>query len=238
MIKKIKSKVRSLLLLITGKIGYIKTGVYCKHEWYGNNYGGFYICPEILNSKSIIYSFGIGEDISFDKTVIDKHGCTVYGFDPTPKSINWIKNQKLPVKFKFFEYGISTKNEMVNFYLPKNPNYVSGSIIVHKNIEFMNKVSVPMKCLTEITKKLGHQHIDVLKMDIEGSEYDVIENILNSPVTINQILMEFHYLYFKDGKTKTQNTIKLLKKFGFEVFAVSDSFEEISFINKNALEKV
>ena len=26
--------------------------------------------------------------------------------------------------------------------------------------------------------ELGHKLIDVLKMDIEGSEYDVIENIL------------------------------------------------------------
>ena len=37
-----------------------------------------------------------------------------------------------------------------------------------------------MKSLADIANELGHSHIDVLKMDIEGSEYEVIENILES----------------------------------------------------------
>src|SRR5690554_1691728 len=39
--------------------------------------------------------------------------------------------------------------------------------------------------------QLGHKHIDVLKMDIEGAEYDVIENILSAQLPITQILIEF-----------------------------------------------
>jgi len=46
-----------------------------------------------------------------------------------------------------------------------------------------------MKTFDDITRELGHNHIDVLKMDIEGSEYDVIGTILASPVTIDQILV-------------------------------------------------
>ena len=39
-------------------------------------------------------------------------------------------------------------------------------------------ITVQMKSFADITKELQHRHIDVVKMDIEGSEYDVIESIL------------------------------------------------------------
>jgi hypothetical protein len=82
---------------------------------------------------------------------------------------------------------------------------------------------------------LGHKHIDVLKMDIEGSEYDVIEDIINSNISITQILVEFHDRLFENGYQKSIKIINALKLKGYEIFAVSESFEEVSFINKNFL---
>ena len=52
-----------------------------------NQLWGFYLNPEFINEKSIIYSFGIGEDISFDLSLIKEFDCNVFGFDFTPKSI-------------------------------------------------------------------------------------------------------------------------------------------------------
>jgi FkbM family methyltransferase len=142
-----------------------------------------------LDENAIVYSFGIGEDVSFDTAVINNHNCHVFGFDPTPKSINWVKKQELSEKFHFHEFGISSKS---GFYLPKNPEYVSGSLNTQKNVDLTNKISVIMKSIENIMKELGHKHIDVLKMDIESAEYDVIENILNAKISITQILIEFH----------------------------------------------
>jgi FkbM family methyltransferase len=230
-----KSKIKQFVLKITGKVGHLRKGVKLNHVWYGNAHAGFYLCPEFLDQNSIVYSFGIGENVSFDKAVIEKHDCHVFGFDPTPKSINWIKGQKLHEKFHFSEFGISNKSGLVDFYLPNNPEYVSGSSITQKNVDVRNKVSVGMKSLADIMNELGHKHIDVLKMDIEGSEYDVIENILNAKISITQILVEFHDRFVENGNLKSKQTVEALKSNGYEIFAVSDSFEEISFINKNAL---
>jgi FkbM family methyltransferase len=206
--------------------------------WYGNKYGGFYIHPNIINSNSVVYSFGIGEDISFDEDVMRIHNCNVYGFDPTPKSINWINSKKRIDKFKFFNCGIDTKDGFVDFFLPKNSGHVSGSVVSQKNVSTLNKLSVEMKSLTKIMDELGHQHIDVLKMDIEGSEYDVIENILNSKISITQFLIEFHDRFFPNGKAKTKQIIGMFKRHGYEIFAISDSFEEVSFIDKKVLGKL
>lgn len=233
--QKIKAIIKKLILGITGKGKHLKKTVKCKHLWYGNTYGGFYICPDFLNEKSVIYSFGIGEDISFDNAIIKNHDCHVFGFDPTPKSINWLKSQKLPEKFRFYEYGISNKSGFADFFLPKNPAHVSGSLMEIKSIDTTKSVTVRLKSLEDIIKELNHQHIDVLKLDIEGSEYEVIENILTSNLSITQILIEFHDRFFNNGQLKTKQAIRKLNDYGYEIFAISDSLEEISFIKKNAL---
>lgn len=235
MLKRIKSKVRRIFLKSTGKVDHIKKDINCKHKRYGNIYGGFYVCPQFLNQKSIIYSFGIGEDISFDKAIIENHNCQVFGFDPTPKSIIWIKNQNLPANFNFYDFGISNKSGFVEFYLPRNPEYISGSYIIQKNVNIMDKIVVKMKSFEDIINELGHKHIDILKMDIEGAEYDVIDCILNTRIPINQFLIEFHERLFENGKVQTENVIEKLKSNGYGIFAISDSFEEISFIKKNLL---
>ncbi len=231
----IKLRIRNLLLKATGKVRHLRKTVRCNHLWYGSKFGGFYICPDFLNEKSVVYSFGIGEDISFDTAIIKNHHCHVYGFDPTPKSINWIKGQELHDKFHFYDFGISCTSGFVDFFLPKNPDYVSGSTMVQENIDTTKKVSVEMKSIQAIMNELNHKHIDVLKMDIEGSEYDVIENILTSKISITQILIEFHDRFFEDGKLRTKKAIEKLKGHGYGIYGVSDTFEEISFIHKNAL---
>jgi FkbM family methyltransferase len=233
---RIKTRTKRLVLILTGKVGYLKKGVKCKSIWYGNHYGGFYACPDFLDENSIVYSFGIGEDISFDSAMIKNHNCRVFGFDPTPKSIIWVKNQNLPAGFEFYEYGISNASGFVDFYLPKNPAHVSGSFTIQNNVNDKERVVVEMKSLKDILGELKHKHIDVLKMDIEGAEYDVIENILNDKISITQILIEFHDRFFDHGELKSKRVIEQLKNNGYEIFAVSDSFEEISFINKKALE--
>ncbi|NQD71002.1 FkbM family methyltransferase [Sphingobacterium shayense] len=213
-----------------GLIAYIKTQKKIDKEWYGNEYGGFYLNPNLICENSIIYSFGVGEDISFDQSIIKRHQCQVYAFDPTPKSINWISKQQLPETFHFFPYGIGNKTELVKFHLPKNKDHVSGSIFKHHLVDIGEYISVPLKSFADIIVETGHQEIDVLKMDIEGSEYVVMEDILKSNIPIKQILLETHERFFIDGKTKGRMLFALMEKYGYKIFAISDTYQEISFI--------
>jgi FkbM family methyltransferase len=233
-----KKLLKKVYLKITGKVNHLKKSIDCNSMWYGNHYGGFYICPDLLNKNSIVYSFGIGEDISFDKTILKNHSCKVFGFDPTPKSIDWIAQQNLPKSFSFIPIGIGTQTEITHFYLPLNDNYVSGSTVNHNNVTENRAVKVQMKSLRDIINELNHKYIDILKMDIEGSEYAVLENILNTDINIAQMLIEFHDRFFRDGVQKSKKIVKMMRKKGYEIFAVSDSFEEISFIKKGALNKI
>jgi FkbM family methyltransferase len=217
--------------ILSGKISSFKIEHKCTHVWYGNSYGGFFVNPDLLHPDAIVYSFGIGQDTSFDDAIIQKHNCHVHGYDPTPKSIEWIAQRTdLSPKFHFHPVGLDKETGITHFNLPKNKEHVSGSIINHQNVDENNMVEVQMKSLIDIVSENNHSHIDVLKMDIEGSEYCVIESILNSSIEIRQILLEIHERFFDDGIEKTKELLNSLHQHGYKVFGISDTLEEISFI--------
>jgi FkbM family methyltransferase len=222
--------IQKIYRTITGKNIDIKCSIVRNKVWLGSDYGGFFVCLDTLGDNAIIYSFGIGEDISFDREIMNNCQCTVYGFDPTPKSIEWISAQNCPPNFKFFPFGIATKSGEVEFYLPQRSEYVSGSILQNQNVDVNRKIKVPMKSFDDIVKVFHHSKIDVLKMDIEGAEYEVLPEILKSSVQIDQILLEFHHRMMPNGKALTMQAIQLLKNYGYEIFGISDTHEEVSFM--------
>lgn len=229
-------KLRRLYRIYTGKSPNVAVGVRCQYVWYGNEYGGFYVCTEALPAAPVVYSIGIGKDISFDEAMMRVHGARIFAFDPTPDSITWIKNQTLGEEspnFAFYPFGIGAQTGEATFYLPQNPQHVSGSILPTSLTDASQKINVPLKRLADMVQMLGHSHIDVLKMDIEGAEYEVLPDVLQTDVSISQLLLEFHGRVL--GHHKTIEAVRLLKEKGYEIFAISQGGEEISFIKREIL---
>ena len=206
----------------------IKTKI--SKSWLGVQSAGFFVHLPELNTESIVYSFGIGEDITFDRHLIEKTGAKVFAFDPTPKSIQWLSGQNLPQGFKAMPIGISSETGTMKFHLPKNANHVSGSLESMTYVDDSNTVEVEVKTLSDIMKDLGHQRIDLLKLDIEGSEYAVMDQILDQNIDITQIVVEVHERYISNGKVLTAKMIEKLLAKGYQLFAKSLSREELSFI--------
>lgn len=93
---------------------------------------------------------------------------------------------------------------------------------------------VQMKRLTTVMRALDHDHIDILKMDIEGAEWGVISDIVTSGIDIYQILVEFHHLEFRQiGVKATVDVIGLLKKRGYDIFYISEKGQEYGFIRRD-----
>lgn len=207
----------------------IKIDIELKKEKYGSEYGGWEMYTKDISTDTVVYSFGVGDDITFDLELINKYGLSVYAFDPTPKSVKWIQAQELPYKFHFYKYGLAATDGNGRFIPPKDPRHVSYSLVDRyhtRDIALMLRV----KRIGTIMRELGHTHIDILKMDIEGAEYDVIQDIQESDVRPNQILVEFHHRFPKIGNKKTIEAVNSLRGLGYKLYAISDTGEEYSFI--------
>lgn len=235
MLQALKTRIKQAFRLATGRMPYLRPVVRVEKAWFGNDYGGFYVCPKFLNADSIVYSVGVGEDVSFDLGVIGRFGCSVFAFDPTPKSIAWVKGRALPGKFSFHPVGIGNETQEAQFFLPKNPEHVSGSFVNQGNVDAGRAVTVQLQSFPDMMAALGHAQVDVLKMDIEGGEYAVLDSILRCKNLPGQLLIEFHDRFFDEGEQKTIDAIARLDAQGYRLFAVSPTFEEVSFIRADLL---
>jgi FkbM family methyltransferase len=201
----------------------------CSTERHGSADAGWTLCPSGLSENSIVYSLGVGEDISFDLSIIAQYGATVHAFDPTPQSITWLRQQSLPNEFTFHEVAVSDTDGTSSFHPPENPAHVSHSLLETDRGEGPS-VPVSTKRLSTLMQQIEHASIDVLKMDIEGSEYAVIEDMLQSNVDVRQILVEFHHRFKNIGIEKTKEAIMSLRRHGYRLFAVSEDGQEYSFL--------
>jgi FkbM family methyltransferase len=210
---------------------FYKTQLGIKNVLYGNVGAQFSIATEELRPKSIVYSFGVGEDISFDLELIKKHGVNVFAFDPTPRVADFLRRQVLPERFHYYAYGIGAEDGRCHFYPPANPSHVSHSL-VFCSPEAGECLEVDIRRLSTIAKELGHTRIDLLKMDIEGAEYDVIPDIIRSNVDVRQLVLEFHHRLPGQGRAKTRRAISMLNRHGYKIFNISGNYEEFSFIRE------
>jgi FkbM family methyltransferase len=207
-----------------------RTQTKCKRVTLGNEAARWCVCPEQLSASSVVYSIGVGEEISFDLALIQMFGMKVHAFDPTPRSIEWLQGQTLRPEFVFHAYGLAGFDGSCPFGPPENSSHVSHTIVPRATSR--QAIEVPMHRLGTIMKMLGHSQIDLLKMDIEGAEYGVLEDMLACRIDVKQLLVEFHHRWPEVGIEKTKEALRALNESGYRIFSISPSGEEYSFLQQ------
>lgn len=213
-------------------------------EKLGTEYGGWYVPNDInLNENSIIYSGGVGEDISFDLSISKKYNSNIFLIDPTEKSkkhynevINFYKNkttftgniqpdyyekisnlQPNIEKIFYLDIGLWSKPDTLKFYKQDNENYVSQSLI--DGMFGVNYDIVNVDTIKNIMVKLNHHYIDLLKLDIEGAEIKVLEQMFNDNIYPKYLCIEFDLLLKnKDYDGVTQRLIqKMINEYDYKI---------------------
>lgn len=200
-------------------------------ERLGSAYGGYCVCPVGLREQTVVYSFGVGKDVSFDLALIERFGVTVHAFDPTPQSIDWARSQALPPQFVLHEYGIGDHDGTARLIPPSNPEHVSHRV-AHQGDESRPTVELPIRRLATVLRALGHSHIDLLKLDVEGAEYSVIDEIVEKQIDVAQLVLEFHHQLTGYSLHDTETAISKLDRAGYQVFHVSRTGREYSFLRR------
>lgn len=199
----------------------------------GSSYGGWTVIPSLLGPQSVVYSVGVGSDISFDLAMIDRFGCAVHAFDPTPMARDWIAQQALPAQLHFHALGLADQDAVVGFAAPLQEGWDSFSLPPEGTEAPLTEC--PVRRLESLMAELGHARVDVLKMDIEGFEYGVIDDVLAGPVRPGQWLIEFHHTMMHFTPDQTRRAVGQLGQAGYRLFAVSNVGHEYSFVHESLL---
>lgn len=174
----------------------------------------------------LVYDFGIREQPEFGAVMARNFGCEVHAFDPSATSREWWDTSPLAndlralPNYHFHPYGAggTDGNLTLNEYdwgqvsILKFPTLLvnctssttSGTQCKHVPAlsQPQGSFELPVKTLSTIRKELGHENrpLDVLKLDVEGSEFAFLEQMLDShggcPDFIQQLTLEWHHYWF------------------------------------------
>jgi FkbM family methyltransferase len=167
----------------------------------GTEYGGWWIPKNSIDKNSICYLAGAGEDITFDLALSELYDPMIHIFDPTPRAKKHFENTvKNNDRIVFHEIGIYNNDGIMKFYGPAIREHCSHSIENLQKTDYGFNAEV--KKYSSIMKWLGHDHIDLLKLDIEGAELKVLDDIILNKATLPRILLvEFDDQKIEDART-------------------------------------
>ncbi|KAI9010698.1 hypothetical protein DFJ74DRAFT_317243 [Hyaloraphidium curvatum] len=129
---------------------------------------------EGAKGNCVQYTFGVDWDWSFDEQFHAKTGCDSHSFDPSME----MESAKRSDHHWYWNLGISSKDELID-----GKGMRSGKV-----------AKWTVKTLSSHMRSLKHRHISLLKIDVEGFEWAVLREALDSGVLehVEQLLFEIH----------------------------------------------
>ena len=191
-------------------------------------HGGWWLCPAGLPAGGRAYCFGIGEDLELERVLATRFAMRVFAFDPTPWTVAWMAGQELPDGLDYRPLGLAAYDGRAFFHEPGRRTS-SHSMIVREG-QTGRGAEVEVRRLPTLLRELGHDGIDLLKLDIEGAEYEVIEDLRSADVRPDQLLVEFHHRFAAIGNQKTEAALRSLGELGYRIFHISPSGREYGFL--------
>lgn len=139
-----------------------------------------------LNENSIVFDVG-GYEGKFADEIFNKYQCTIYVFEPVDKFYKSICERfKNNPKIKVFNFGLSDKDEEMMISISDD----ASSIHTDTN----NKENIKLKSINDFILENEIQHIDLMKINIEGGEFQVLPELIDSNFikNIDNLQIQFH----------------------------------------------
>lgn len=136
--------------------------------------GGKWVCGmsqyEAAKQPQVMYSFGVGGEVSFEVEWIRRTNVYVHAFDYSVTTTGIPALDKMTDRFKLHQLGVSGED-----YTEDGDRFAT---------------------LKTIMADLGHDYVDVIKMDVEGSEFPTLDTFLEDyegkALPFGQLLIEIH----------------------------------------------
>jgi FkbM family methyltransferase len=163
----------------------------------------------------------------------------VYAYEPFPDTYeagmrNIERNKKFAGKIHAFKYGIGSKTEeLVADYLPEFKGSVGVKgipqrVVSKENEGTIRKEHIRMRAIGEVLAEIKAKHERaklVVKIDCEGSEYDILRSLRNTQHLsgVDVVMIEWHI----EGPGEL---VKILNDHGFSCFAIEPHGKDIGMI--------
>lgn len=199
--------------------------------------GGYVVHKNTIKLTEIILTFGLSDDWEFEKDFIkNKPKTKIIAYDHTVTTEFWIKRFLKDLLHFFLLKKLRIKKILDIF------KYLDYLLFFTNHIHFKKKIGNLKKeiNLNKIFKKKFKNGSVLLKVDIEGDEYKILDQIQKYSSYINTLTIEFHNIHKKNNIKKLEYFIKKSKFKLIHIHANNYSFKtksgippylELTFIN-------
>jgi FkbM family methyltransferase len=181
------------------------------------NYGGYILPTSLLSQDSVCYLAGTGEDISFDLSVIARFGCEVHSLDPVPRAARHVAVAAAYEKrLVFHPVALWSTDQDLTFYAPRESGYVSQSAT--NLYDTAPDFTAAARAVSSLMAELGHDQIDLLKVSAEGSEYEIVDHVIDQQLDVRTLCVEYAQ---PAPVERVQRSLARLRAAGFVLVAAS-----------------
>lgn len=153
-----------------------------------------------LDEKSIVFDVG-GYKGQWASDIFTMYGCYIYIFEPVAEYVKRIEKRfsKNP-KIKTYSFGLATKNKVLQIGVDESRSSIFKP---GKKIEKIKLVRA-----IDFIKQNDIYSIDLMKINIEGGEYELLEHFIDTGFVTNigNIQVQFH-----DFIPNAQNRMKRIQ---------------------------
>jgi len=149
-----------------------------------------------LNKESIVFDLG-GFKGEFAKAIYDKYQSVIHVFEPVPSFYNVIKDTFINNdKVNVYNYGLAGKDSKM-----KISSSEDGSSVYISSSDYQ---IILLKSIVNFIKTNKINQVDLIKINIEGGEYEVLESLLNNNMIsiFKNIQVQFHDFIVDNAKER------------------------------------
>lgn len=176
-----------------------------------------------LNENSVVLDLG-GHVGTWTQKIFDKYQCNILVFEPIPSFYeDLVEKLKKHEKIKVYNFGISGVDKEIEISLLND-----GSSFYIKS---ENSVTAKVVSLIKFLKENNINHVDLIKINIEGDEYPVLNSLIDSGLVsiFTNIQVQFHQ--FIPNSVNMRNSIRerlsLTHKLTYDYEFVWENWEKI-----------
>ena len=154
-----------------------------------------------LDSESIVFDVGAYEG-NFTKKIHKKFNCNIYAFEPLEKYSEMLKEIfQEDLNVRIYNFGLLDEDKIIKL------SNIDGASSIFSRPEGELNTSVVMKSFISFIEENSIKKIDLLYMNIEGSEYKLLDQIIESGYIkkINHLQIQFHN-FVEDSKKLRKKT--------------------------------
>jgi len=194
------------------------------------NYKEFFVegIYNSLNIDNLNVVIDIGANVGlFTKYMLYKNAKKVFCYEPNKSAFDCLsKNYQNNSSVFLNNLAVSTNNDKLRLYLDVNNTLVSSA--KRNTSDFYDVDSITLK---QILTQHNLEKVDLIKIDIEGMEYELIAHMEDDVFDkVNSFIIEYHDVESMDKSIGVKTLSEKLKEKGYSVKFGDNLFKNCSFL--------